>query len=109
MRYFQSIAGLTLGAMIMAVPSLTLAAPRCGSTAELDQALAPAKGFIRLGRGTTAEGTTIDVYIAPMTASWVAVARLTSSRSCIITEGKNWQSDTHAPAPTLPSANGSSL
>lgn len=102
MRYVHGIAGLSLGAMILALPSLTLAAPRCGATEELDQALTPAKGYIRLGRGTTTEGTVIDIYTAPMTAAWVAVARLTATRSCIITEGKNWQSDVPFSLPALP-------
>lgn len=106
MRYQIGVAGLMLGATIYAAP--VLAAPRCGATGELDQVISPAKGYIRLGRGTTTDGTTIDVYVAPMNASWVAVARLTPSRSCIITEGKNWQSDVHAPAPALPTGGPSS-
>jgi len=101
MRHYLGVAGLMLGIMIT---TPVLAAPRCGATVELDRSLAPDKGFIRLGRGTTTDGTTIDVFVAPMTASWVAVARLTPSRSCIITEGKNWQSDVQFSAPALPAA-----
>ena len=106
MRYQIGVAGLMLGAMIFSAP--VLAAPRCGSTVEFDRSLAPDKGYLRLGRGTTTDGTIIDVYVAPMTASWLAVARLTPSRSCIITEGKNWESDVHAPAPALPTGGPSS-
>ncbi len=102
MRYVKGIAGLSLGAMILAMPSLSLGAPRCGDTADLDQTLTPAKGFIRLGRGATTDGTIIDIYTAPMTAAWVAVARLSPSRSCIITEGKNWQSDVPFSLPAIP-------
>lgn len=108
MRPIFGVAGLALGACVLVIPQSTFAAPRCGPAAELDRNLAPDKGYLRLGRGTTSDGTIIDVYVAPMTASWVAVARLAPSRSCIITEGKNWRSDVHAPAPELPTGGPSS-
>jgi len=102
MRHYLGVAGLTLGIMVSTSP--VFAAPRCGATTELDQIISPAKGYLRLGRGITTDGTTIDVFVAPMTASWIAVARLSPSRSCIITEGKNWRQDVPFSAPALPSA-----
>lgn len=104
MRHYPGVAGLMLGVAIFTLPQSSLAAPRCVATAELDQIISPAKGYIRLGRGTTNDGTTIDVFVAPMTASWIAVARLSPNRSCIITEGKNWQGDGPFSAPALPAA-----